>query len=53
MRKPKAPDDEARAGAERKLQAENHDDMNERQQVIEEEISALRKVVKWLRRKLH
>lgn len=53
MRKREAPDDEASARGERKPPAKKSGDMNERRQVIEEEISALRKVAKWLRRKLH
>jgi hypothetical protein len=53
MRKPEAPDGEVSASGERKLPEENHGDVNERRQVIEEEISTLRKLVEWLRRKLH
>lgn len=54
MAKPKAPKAEAETGTIRKTPAnDGSDNLKERRQLIEMEIRALRKMLQWLRNKMH
>ena len=53
MRKPEAPEDEARIGPKRKSRANEQRSLQERRRVIEESIARLRELLKLFRNKLH